>query len=484
MEKFSSTLKIGDGFEDFISPGLECIKPVNTKKSSKVGINKSKGLQKVEITLNDCLSCAGCITSAETVLVTSQSHQQLLNVVKKSMNSKEEERMVFVASCSPQALASIAVEYELSHEQALYALTNYFKKKYNFSYVLNTNFARQISLLESSNEFIERYKASKQMGENEQNKNLPLFTSACPGWVCYVEKTHGKLVIPYMSKVKSGQQIMGSLVKKLVADHYKINPSQVYHVTLMPCYDKKLEASREDFYNDLLKTKEVDLVLTPYEVFDVLKEDGSNLTEYLYKDHHENNVVQKEHSIENEFLNETLLSSVSKTSLPTTHNGGSGGYLEFVFKSAAENLFGLQVDEIEYVPTRRDNDFKEVKLKNSEGEVLLTFAQAYGFRSIQNLILKMKRGKCNYDYIEVMACPKGCLNGGGQIRSSEGRQKQDEKLENVKKFYNQLSTEYNKDLLTQLLYRQTSQQTSILDKEDVYTDYHAIEKTESISIKW
>ena len=129
------------------------------------------------------------------------------------------------------------------------------------------------------------------MGESEQNKNLPLFTSACPGWVCYVEKTHGKLVIPYMSKVKSGQQIMGSLVKKLVADHYKINPSQVYHVTLMPCYDKKLEASREDFYNDLLKTKEVDLVLTPYEVFDVLKEDGSNLTEYLYKDHHENNVV-------------------------------------------------------------------------------------------------------------------------------------------------------------------------------------------------
>ena len=72
------------------------------------------------------------------------------------MNSKEEERMVFVASCSPQALASIAVEYELSHEQALHALTNYFKKKYNFSYVLNTNFARQISLLESSNEFIER----------------------------------------------------------------------------------------------------------------------------------------------------------------------------------------------------------------------------------------------------------------------------------------------------------------------------------------
>lgn len=84
---------------------------------------------------------------------------------------------------------------------------------------------------------------------------------------------------------------MGSLVKKVVADHHKIKPSQVYHVTLMPCYDKKLEASREDFYNDVLKTKEVDLVLTPGEIFDALKEDGSNLTEYLYKDHQENNLL-------------------------------------------------------------------------------------------------------------------------------------------------------------------------------------------------
>ena len=112
---------------------------------------------------------------------------------------------------------------------------------------------------------------------------MPLFTSSCPGWVCYIEKTHGSLVIPYMSKVKSGQQIMGSLVKRLVSDYHKIKTSQVYHVTLMPCYDKKLEASREDFYNDLLNSKEVDLVLTPGEVFDVLKEDGSSLTEYLYK---------------------------------------------------------------------------------------------------------------------------------------------------------------------------------------------------------
>jgi len=124
-------------------------------------------------------------------------------------------------------------------------------------------------------------------------------------------------------------------------------------------------------------------------------------------------------------------------------------------------------------------------LKNSKGEVLMTFAQAYGFRSIQNLISKMKRGKCKYDYIEVMACPSGCLNGGGQIKSNEGREKQNEKLENVKKFYNQLSTEYNSDFLMQLFYRPTSQNNIVIDKEkDIYTNYHPIVKTDSISVKW
>lgn len=85
------------------------------------------------------------------------------------------------------------------------------------------------------------------------------------GWVCYAEKTHGSLVIPHISTTKSPQQIMGSLVKDHLACELGRTPDSIYHVTLMPCYDKKLEASREDFTNQQLHTRDVDCVITASE---------------------------------------------------------------------------------------------------------------------------------------------------------------------------------------------------------------------------
>lgn len=82
------------------------------------------------------------------------------------------------------------------------------------------------------------------------------------GWVCYAEKTHGNFILPYISVTKSPQQIMGSLVKYHLAENMGLSPEQIYHVTVMPCYDKKLEASREDFYNQQRKTRDVDCVIT------------------------------------------------------------------------------------------------------------------------------------------------------------------------------------------------------------------------------
>lgn len=85
------------------------------------------------------------------------------------------------------------------------------------------------------------------------------FTS---GWICYAEKTHGSYILPYISTTKSPQQIIGSLVKDYMASKLGIPPNQIYHVTVMPCFDKKLEASRSDFYNDIYSTRDVDCVIT------------------------------------------------------------------------------------------------------------------------------------------------------------------------------------------------------------------------------
>lgn len=88
---------------------------------------------------------------------------------------------------------------------------------------------------------------------------------ALTGWVCYAEKTHGSVILPHISTTKSPQQIMGSLVKDHLAHQLGKMPDSVYHVTLMPCYDKKLEASREDFLNQKLQTRDVDCVITASE---------------------------------------------------------------------------------------------------------------------------------------------------------------------------------------------------------------------------
>lgn len=103
----------------------------------------------------------------------------------------------------------------------------------------------------------------------EMIKVSPRGCSSVLGWICYAEKTHGSYILPYISSTKSPQQIMGSLVKDYFAAKQGQTPDQIYHVTVMPCYDKKLEASRQDFYSDLYGTRDVDCVITTGNIFSV-----------------------------------------------------------------------------------------------------------------------------------------------------------------------------------------------------------------------
>jgi len=91
---------------------------------------------------------------------------------------------------------------------------------------------------------------------------LTMLSSSCPGWVCYAEKTHGNFILPFVATTRSPQQIMGVLVKQFLADKLNIPGSRIYHVTVMPCYDKKLEASRDDFFSKLNNAQDVDCVIT------------------------------------------------------------------------------------------------------------------------------------------------------------------------------------------------------------------------------
>ncbi|XP_032675138.1 probable cytosolic Fe-S cluster assembly factor CPIJ010948 [Odontomachus brunneus] len=478
--RFSGALQITN-LDDFITPSQECIKPIEMKSSgSKTGskikiqsdnaineIERPEKLQKVEITLADCLACSGCITSAESVLVTQQSQEELLRVFQEKKNQQNignTDSKYIVISLSVQPVLSLAQHYELTPEQALRKLAGFFYQL-GADTVLDMTMADDFALLETAKEFVERYKASKEGAKNQ----LPMLSSSCPGWVCYAEKSQGHFILPYISITKSPQQIMGSLVKYHLAEIMGFSPEQVYHVTVMPCYDKKLEASREDFYNRQKETRDVDCVITSIELEQMLNEDGLILNEI-----NDGEIKQSFGSYSEEIENRLW-----------GHTGsGSGGYADFIFRYAAKNLFDEENITVDF-KNLRNPDFQEAELKKND-QVLLKFAIVNGFRNIQNIVKNMKSGKCVYDYVEIMACPCGCLNGGAQIRP-EGNVQPRELASMLENIYHKLplsNPEENK--VVQNLYK-TWLGGEHTDKVDAYfsTQYHEIQKENIASaIKW
>ena len=215
-------------------------------------------LEKVEITLADCLACSGCITSAEGVLITQQSQEEVLRVLNENNQAKIDGNLntikLIVFTVSQQSLLSLAKRYDLSPIDATVHLSGYLKQL-GADYVLDTKIADDIALLESRDEFLSRY-------QSKDSSKMPMLSSACPGWVCYAEKTHGSYILPYISTTRSPQQLMGMLVKEFLGQKLDIKADKIYHVTVMPCYDKKLEASRQDFFSEALESKDVDCVIT------------------------------------------------------------------------------------------------------------------------------------------------------------------------------------------------------------------------------
>uniref|UniRef100_A0A2K6F1Q6 Nuclear prelamin A recognition factor n=1 Tax=Propithecus coquereli TaxID=379532 RepID=A0A2K6F1Q6_PROCO len=218
------------------------------------------------------------------------------------------------------------------------------------------------------------------------------------GWVRYAERVLGRPVTPHLCTAKSPQQVMGSLVKDYFARQQNLSPEKIFHVIVAPCYDRKLEALREGFSSASHSSRGADCVLTSGEIAQIMEQSDLSVqdatVDILFGDLEEEKV--------------------------TRHDGASSdGHLAHVFRHAAKELFNEDVEEVTY-RALRNKDFQEVTLEKN-GEVLLRFAAAYGFRNIQNMILKLKKGALPYHFVEVLACPGGCLNGRGQAQTRDGR---------------------------------------------------------------
>lgn len=292
-----------------------------------------------------------------------------------------------------QAITSVAAKYELDFQVAAERLCSYFKS-IGVDYVFDITFARHLALLESQREFINRYEKNSKTGSRDY---LNLISSICPGFVCYVEKTHGELLTPLLSTVKSPQQIFGTLLKQIWSANENLSPERIFHISLMPCFDKKLEASRKEFIIDN-EQHEVDCVLTPVELNNMLVKDDCDLKSI--------ESIKLDNFLKNFKGLDKLIDRFDGSPIRSHLGSGSGGYAENVYRMISALLFNqkIQPDSKLNFEMKRNKDFMELDLLVN-GKVMFSAAIVNGFRNIQTLIQRIKRTSCKYHYVEVMACP-------------------------------------------------------------------------------
>ncbi|KAH8697549.1 nuclear architecture related protein [Talaromyces proteolyticus] len=476
-----SAILSADDLNDFISPGVACIKPVETlpqkhaadqEESYEVTTeDKVQPEQQApaQISLTDCLACSGCVTSAEAVLISLQSHAEVLNTLdayppapiitgegghislpRKLVNDER----IFIASVSPQVRASLSATYGISESKAGHMIDQFLrgpqglraggKHQNGFTWVVDTDILRQVVLTLTAEEVAEDLQSANSSSNQSQFAlpNRPILSSACPGWICYAEKTH-PYVLPHLSRLKSPQALAGTFLKSILSRVLGVSPSQIWHLAIMPCFDKKLEASREELTStawdvDNADTsqppvRDVDCVITSRELLMLASSRNTNLSSLPlkplalpYAPHFPDHKVDS-------FL-------FSKTYKQDQHYGSSGGYLYYVLSSFQARHAGSNI----VTQRGRNSDVLEYTLVSESGQTILKAARYYGFRNIQNLVRRLKPARASrlpgvnkrgtagtasttstgldYAYVEVMACPGGCTNGGGQIRIDDARE--------------------------------------------------------------
>lgn len=525
-----SAILSADDLNDYISPGVACIKPpaqikeTEENETAEVELQidengkpleiskidgKQKALSPAQISLSDCLACSGCITSAEEVLVAQHSHEELIKTLKEKIAGNSNK--IFVASISHQSRASLATAYGTSIDEMDKLLINLFVNQMGFHFVVGTSLGRKISLIYESQNIIKK-KESKVEG--------PTLSSICPGWVLYAEKTH-PYVLSRLSDVKSPQQITGCILKLLTAQELDIPRENIYHLSIMPCFDKKLESARPEKEQTI--SEDVDCVLTPKELVTLLEQ---------YQEDFQLKPTESSQIISSQLP----MSQLYKQYAPSTwkyaeqswandSGSASGGYGYTYLMLMRDHLILKDPETYSFEDFSmkaikgRNTDIYELRLLYKE-ETIASSAIVNGFRNIQNLVRKLKpsakkdavttkvnplvarrrarlsskksetdsnssveesadASKC--DYVEIMACPNGCINGGGQI-SNPSEITEKEWLDQVLLSYGSIplfditanSTEIVKDLMDWC--SQFSTEFGISEDRLIRTQFKEVEK--------
>ena len=320
-----------------------------------------------------CTFCGQCLAVCPTGALTEKSN---VSEVWNILHRKNHEDLVIV-QVAPAVRVALGEEFGLEPGTEVTGQMVTALRNLGFDRVFDTNFAADLTIMEEAHEFIER------LGEGK-----PILTSCCPGWVNFMEHQFSDLIdIP--STCKSPHEMFGAIAKSYYAEKIGIDPAKITVVSVMPCIAKKYEAKRDELNEEGFS--DVDIVITTRELASMIKEAGIDL-------------VNTEKSDFDNPLGESTGGG--------TIFGASGGVIEATIRTAYDTLTGESLDKVEYEELRGLRGVKKAVVNINGKEIHIGVVNGLG--NTRKILEKIRSGEEKLDAIEVMACPGGCVGGGGQ----------------------------------------------------------------------
>ena len=351
--------------------GMNIWDVANTGSRTTIGVT---GQRKLEI--SDCTLCGQCITHCPVAALHAREDWQGI------LDKMADPDVITLVQVAPAVRTAWAESLGFSREEATPGRMAAALRRLGFDYVFDTIFSADLTIMEEGSEFLSRFDSLKEDG-------MPMFTSCCPGWIRFVKTQYPQLV-PYLSSAKSPQQMFGAVSKTYFAKVLGVDPSRLFCVSIMPCVAKKHEADIPTI-NAAEKGKDVDCVLTTRELARMIRADRI--------------VVG---ALQEEPFDQPLGLGTGAGEI----FGVTGGVMEAALRSAYYLITGKNPEPDSFREIRGQEPWRESEL--NMGGTRVRVAAVSGLGNTRMLIEKILRGEKHYDFVEVMACPGGCVGGGGQ----------------------------------------------------------------------
>lgn len=327
---------------------------------------------------SNCTYCGQCVSVCPTAALTGHGY------IQETWAALFDPSKTVVVQVAPAIRAAIGEEFDIPMGTPVTGKLVAGLRRMGFNAVFDTTFGADLTIIEEANEIIKRVTA---------NENLPILTSCCPGWINFVKYQFPDL--KYMpSTCKSPQQMTGTIAKTYYAEKIGVKPQDMVVVSVMPCLAKKYEAGRPEHQTS--GARDVDYVITTRELSKMLKEAGIDLR----------------HMPDEEFDN-----PLGESTGAGVIFGVTGGVLEAALRTVYEKVTGEALANVNFDAVRGLKDVREAAI--DLGGKTVNVAVASGLGNARKILEAIEKGTSKYDVIEIMACPGGCVNGGGQPYSHE-----------------------------------------------------------------